>query len=37
MGVPLLRLEVTTFIDGVEFADWFRRPVEIMVDGILVS
>lgn len=37
MGLPPLRLEVTTFIDGVEFRDCFRRRVEIIVEGIPVS
>ena len=37
MGVPPLRLEVTTFIDGVEFEDCFRRRIEILVNEIPVN
>lgn len=37
MGVPPLRLEVTTFIDGVQFSDCYGRRLEILVNGVRVN
>ncbi|MBT9589064.1 nucleotidyltransferase [bacterium] len=37
MGTPPNRLEVTTCIDGVEFADCFGRRVQVEVDGVSVN
>lgn len=37
MGVPPLRLEVTTFIDGVQFNDCYGRRLETLVNGVRVN
>jgi len=37
MGLPPNRLEVTTYIDGVDFPSCFRRRVEQKVEGIVVN
>lgn len=37
MGLPPNRLEVTTYIDGVDFQSCFRRRVEQKVEGIVVN
>jgi len=37
MGVPPLRLEITTGISGVEFADCYGRRVAAVIDGLPVS
>ena len=37
MGLPPLRLEVTTYIDGVEFQDCLRRKAEVVIEGMPVS
>lgn len=36
MGLPPLRLEVTTYIDGVEFQDCLSRKAEVMIEGMSV-
>ena len=36
MGIPPNRLEVTTYIDGVEFGECFSRRVEHIVEGVPV-
>lgn len=37
MGVPPLRLEVTTFIDGVQFNDCYGRRLETLINGVRVN
>lgn len=37
MGVPPLRLELLTTIDGVEFETCYRRCVDRIVDGVRVT
>lgn len=37
MGVPPLRLEVTTFIDGVQFHDCYGRRLQTQVNGVQVN
>lgn len=37
MGVPPLRLEVTTFIDGVQFNECYGRRLETLVHGVRVN
>lgn len=37
MGVPPMRLEITTRISGVEFADSFKSKLTVEMDGIPVN
>lgn len=37
MGVPPLRIEVTTFIDGVSFNECFAARMKAVIDGLEVS
>lgn len=37
MGVPPVQIEISTFIDGVEFEDCYAKCVVEEIDGVTVS